>query len=141
MIAINTKRGYTATETVTTHELQEGDLITCHGGIFELGQRNVSQAHEARELPAGDTVWFSSTYIGRAHSDTSCGIPTHWRSDESPWQVQGNGLARWARITDATPQFYHGQELSDDGTIIGGNWQDQPFDEGELLALQRQLQS
>lgn len=107
-IATNVRRAYTATETVTTHELQEGDLITCHGGVFELGTRNVSQAHEVQELPAGECVWFASTYLGRARSDTECGIPKHWRTDDRPWQVQGNGLARWARITDATPHFYPG---------------------------------
>lgn len=140
MIAINTRRAFTDHELVTTHELQEGDIVLSHNGVFELGKRIESQAHEARELPAGITVWFDTTYLGRAHSDTSCGIPKHWRNDDTPWRIQGNGLAKWARVTDATPQFYHGQKLGDDGTIVGGDWRDYRFSAGDLLALQRQLQ-
>ena len=80
-------------ETVNTHDLRNGDLVSVHGTLFQLKDR------QERDLKQGESgwhdgpvVWFKTDVI--AISDES-GMPAHWRDD---WTVQGNRAAIWQRL-------------------------------------------
>lgn len=104
---INTCKAYTATETVSVPDLNEGEVIAQHGGLFKLQNR--------RDWGEGVTT-FDGVFIGQSFDDTPCSIPAHWRSNEPRqpngthgyWQVQGNRLATVARVTDLRPMYWHG---------------------------------
>ena len=133
-LAINTMKAYTATETVTMHDLQNDDLILQHGGVFRVINRRVSSGHDNLG-PGGACIIFDGVFVGDAFSDTECGIPAYWRENEATkadgsnhgyWTVQGNKLAGVARITNPAPQYYHGAKLDERGDKIGGIWKHEP---------------
>lgn len=108
---INEMRNYTAYEVVSVPDLNEGDVVLQHGGLFRLERR--------RDWDDGETATFDGVFIDHAHSDVECSIPWHWRPAvidaaavdegvERYWQVQGNGLAKICRVTDSRPQYWHG---------------------------------
>lgn len=109
--AINTIKHYTAYETISVPECNEGDVVLQHGGLFRLQNR--------RDWDDGETVTFDGVYLGDTFSDQVCGIPEHWRENKPRttdrggcnhgyWQVQGNRNAKICRITDDRDQYYHG---------------------------------
>ena len=108
MLKINDVRAYTATETVSVPDCNEGDIVLQHGGLFRLTNR--------RDWDDGQTATFDGVFLGDAFSDQECGIPAYWRDNQPRqlngthgyWQVQGNGFAKIARVTDTAPQYWHG---------------------------------
>ena len=82
---------------VTTHDLQDGDVIRCQGCLMELAHRQ--EAPDTVNANAfGNVVWLRSYPI----SDDLGAIPRSWmeREDETGrryWLVQGNGRATWLR--------------------------------------------
>ncbi len=129
--AINTTRAYTSYEVVSMHDLNEGDIITSHGGMFRLINRHVSEAHDSNGL-GGECIVFDGVFLGDSFSDTDCGIPAHWREntertshrgggDHGYWAVQGNRLAKQCRITNTSLQYFHGR---DDSGV--GVWKHEP---------------
>lgn len=83
------------TETVSTHELQVGDLVSCHGAIFRLVKRNEEKrpSRHGKYEPKYDlVVWFNTELVCEG---MFCVIPKHWVND---WHIQGNGIAYWTRL-------------------------------------------
>lgn len=86
------------TETVTTCDLIEGDLIRENGCVLRIGpitSRPNDQGHPER----GDTRHARGYVVHR--SETSS-IPIAWLDTDDQgkfWAVQGNRLAQWQRIT------------------------------------------
>jgi len=79
-----------------THELKVGDVVNCHGSLFEL----IERASAPSELPSdangdngGDCVWFTTEYLGHDGAKGDETIPPSWRKD---WTVQGNRRATWS---------------------------------------------
>jgi len=87
----------TGVETVTTHELRNGDVIASHGSLFKLKDRKVSQSHDVTDY-GGEVIWFRTAYLGPLLKGGQESIPSALRKD---WVIQGNKLATWARITAA----------------------------------------
>lgn len=81
------------TKVVSANELNVGDLIISHGGLFRVREVIVSQAHEIDER--GVTHANICDFLGDAHPDMECSIPVAWRKD---WNQQGNSLAKVAVI-------------------------------------------
>lgn len=82
-------------EMVPTSALREGDLIRDHGCIMRIGVVNESMAHKPDEN--GVTYWSRAEVLHR-YTDT---IPMSWFTNaegKKVWTVQGNDLAKWARI-------------------------------------------
>ena len=78
-------------ETVNTHALRNGDLVSTHGVLFRIRDR-------AEHVMGGDygvTVSFKTDVVAVQPDST---MPAHWRKD---WTIQGNGLATWARVNRA----------------------------------------
>lgn len=88
-------------EKVTTHDLQNGDVILCQGCLMELDARN-ERADDINGNQFGNVVWLRGFPI----NDDLGGIPASWMSREDEtgrryWSVQGNGRAIWLRrLTD-----------------------------------------
>ena len=82
------------TESVSTHDLQNGDMIRFYGVVLELRDRKewgVTAPH-TEELH-GQVITFKTNIIDQTQNNGF--IPQSWLND---WTVQGNKLARWARI-------------------------------------------
>ncbi len=78
------------TETVTTHELQDGDLITTHGALLRLRDRKVWKDFPSARPDYAPVITFNCD----CENDGGT-IPRNWLKR---WVVQGNGLANWARV-------------------------------------------
>ena len=85
----NPAKKYTG-KVVPVTEARKGQYIIEHGSIFKLKEKEQSKAHPLDEF--GPTVWFETEYVGPAFDDLIESIPSHWRSHERPWVVQGNKL-------------------------------------------------
>ncbi|QDF18480.1 hypothetical protein SEA_RACHALY_85 [Mycobacterium Phage Rachaly] len=109
----------TTIETITTHQLREGDVILNHGMRLRVdGEPRVSKAHpvDTDDPSRGHTVyypalienwdalveasetdkWIAGFIVGLVRSDLREG-----RITEPRWTIQGNGWARWAREVQA----------------------------------------
>ena len=88
-------------ESVTTHELRDGDVIRCQGYLLELAHRQEAP-DTVNDNASGNVVWLRGYPI----TDDLGAIPRSWmeREDETGrryWLVQGNGRASWLRrLTD-----------------------------------------
>lgn len=86
-------------ETVTTHDLQIGDLICVHGAILKLTTRE-ERPDTINKNDAGNVVWLRGYPIGY----TLGAIPKSWLTRDEDgrayWLVQGNGRATWLRMTN-----------------------------------------
>lgn len=88
------------TESVTTHDLQPGDVLWHHGAELELLERREHPCGEfarddEREIEARNGVCV--TFTTRCLNDGG-DIPAAWRNREGGFSIQGNRGARWARI-------------------------------------------
>lgn len=83
-----------AFEEVSTDQLREGDLIKLHGYVFRLGEREVYYSHSTeREVYA-----FEGYPVQRPASADSDWMVDGVLKAHGTWRIQGNSLARWARI-------------------------------------------
>lgn len=88
-------------ESVTTHQLQDGDVIRCQGCLMELRHRQEAP-DTINGNDAGNVVWLRGYPI----TDNLGAIPASWMEHEDEtgnryWSVQGNGRATWLRrLTD-----------------------------------------
>ena len=80
-------------DTVDTHALKNGDLVSVSGTLFKLRDRQ-SRAPRTGESGSmyGDVVWFKTDVALVGNPD---GMPAHWRDT---WTVQGNKMATWQRV-------------------------------------------
>jgi hypothetical protein len=86
------RAGVEVFETVTTHDLREGDMVYCHGTLFELtGVYAGSVGVSRTDRDADDVVGFHTKVV---RVDYPEGMPAQWRDG---WDIQGNKRARWAR--------------------------------------------
>ena len=89
-------------ETVTTHDLQIGDVIRAEGALLKLATRNEGP-DTINNNEAGNVVWLRGYPVG----DTLGAIPKSWltrdEDGEGYWLVQGNGRATWLRMTPRPP--------------------------------------
>ena len=88
-------------ESVSTHDLREGDVVKYYGVFFRLRDRRSAPTDLAPKGSAeadyfGDTVWFRTDVLDDA--DNNGFIPQGWLKD---WTFQGNKLARWGRVVGA----------------------------------------
>lgn len=85
---------------VSTHELQNGDIILNYGAKLRLSDRQehgVTAGHT--EEYNGQCITFAVELIG-----DDCGsMPRHWLTAENPrdrYHVQGNKLAFWYKVVE-----------------------------------------
>jgi hypothetical protein len=85
-------------ETVTTHDLQIGDVIRTEGAILKLATRD-DRPDTINNNEAGKVIWLRGYPVG----DTLGAIPKTWMEREENgdayWLVQCNGRATWLRMT------------------------------------------
>lgn len=111
------------TESITTHDIRIGDRIANHGMILRVDDEPaVSKGHP--DGRGGACIWVRAVVenftevkaSAEAGSDTARFLLSFIESDMSPhgyrarngqtpdvephWTIQGNGLARWARIIE-----------------------------------------
>lgn len=102
------------TEEISTHDIEVGDLILHHGMRLRVNSApRVSTAHRVESGERGATLatlalienWDEIAGTSGAANDF---IVSRVRSEmargaisEPRWTIQGNGLARWERATDA----------------------------------------
>lgn len=84
---------------VPTSALREGDLIRNNGCIMHINAVVESEAHAPDEN--GPVFWSKATVVHRFNGT----IPLGWldrdeNGDRTLWTVQGNDLAKWARIEE-----------------------------------------
>ncbi|QJA42975.1 hypothetical protein [Phaeobacter phage MD18] len=80
-------------ETVNTHELRNGDLVSVNGTLFKLRDRQERDLKEGESgWKNGPVVWFRTDVVAIGDPD---GMPAHWRED---WIIQGNRAAIWQRL-------------------------------------------
>jgi hypothetical protein len=84
---------------VPTSALREGDLIRNNGCIMRINEVPESEGH----APDGNgaVYWYKATILHRFNGT----IPLGWldrdeNGDRTLWTVQGNDLAKWARIEE-----------------------------------------
>lgn len=91
------------TESVTTHDLREGDIVRHYGMRILIDSRGQDAGHP--DYPErGATVWFHGTVLNPSQVNADL-VPVGWRSSDSctrcergqHWQIQGNRRATWAR--------------------------------------------
>lgn len=85
-------------ETVTTHDLRDGDVIVYYGVAMRLRDRksaptDLAKAGTPEAERFGDTVWFKTDIVDDTRNNGF--IPASWLRD---WTVQGNKLATWCRV-------------------------------------------
>ncbi len=85
-------------ETVSTHDLRDGDVIVYYGVAMRLRDRksrptDLAEAGTPEAERFGDTVWFKTDILDDTRNNGF--IPAHWLKD---WTVQGNKLAKWCRV-------------------------------------------
>ena len=84
-------------ETVTTHDLQIGDVIRTEGALLRLATRD-ERPDTINNNEAGNVVWLRGYPVG----DTLGAIPKPWmerdENGDGYWLVQGNGRATWLRM-------------------------------------------
>lgn len=100
------------TETVSIHDLKEGDKVAHYGAILLLSDRKV-YAYKTGEYKAvagnrteaecvaefGDTITFHVELVG----DNPGSIPMHWLTateERDRYHLQGNKRMTYARIID-----------------------------------------
>lgn len=90
------------TESVTTDQLREGDIVLHHGMVLDLSNPK-SWPHAGYE---GRTVysWLGTVLNPAEGADKFEDIPRSWWVDG--WHVQGNELAHWVRYTPAAAAAY-----------------------------------
>lgn len=76
-------------EIVNTHELNEGDIIRCHGMVVRIGQKQISDKGAHADNGHGVCHYHNSEILA-ARAD----MP---QPGSRLWNVQGNRLARWSR--------------------------------------------
>lgn len=82
------------TETVTTHDLKEGDLVKHYGIVFKLRDRkNHGMCGASDEKLQGVCISFKTDVVDA--SERSPIFPEHWLKD---WTFQGNKLAHFNRV-------------------------------------------
>ena len=92
----NPKLLATKTESVTTHALRDGDVIRFYGVLLRLRDRRdhgVTAPHT--EEFHGAVITFQTDIVD--DSENNGFIPPAWLAR---WVVQGNRLAKWARVTE-----------------------------------------
>lgn len=91
-------------ETVTTHELQVGDVVRTEGALLKLATRD-ERPDDINNNDAGNVVWLRGYPVG----DTLGAIPKPWmerdENGDAYWIVQGNGRATWLRMTPHPKTF------------------------------------
>lgn len=80
-------------EVVNTLELRQGDLVINHHLIVHLGPRQVSATHSFESEGSG---WCEYGPDDLAVYDMRLG-----QAASTPWNIQGNRLARWVRVKKA----------------------------------------
>lgn len=76
---------------VTSHDLNNGDIINAHGALLRLRDRSAHSDAQNKNM-YGDVVHFAVDVLVEGNT-----IPKHWLQD---FAIQGNGAATWARVTD-----------------------------------------
>lgn len=79
-------------ESVTTHDLADGDIVKVYGCTFRLKDRK-EWPIASNEDPVRQGACITFATDGLEYSP-DCGFPQWWFDD---WTVQGNKLATWAR--------------------------------------------
>jgi hypothetical protein len=84
---------------VPTSALREGDLIRNNGCIMRINEVHESEGHAPDEN--GAVYWSKATVVHRFNST----IPLGWldrgeNGERTLWTVQGNDLAKWARVAE-----------------------------------------
>lgn len=80
-------------ETVSVPQLQVGDVVGCHGGVFRITSR--------REVDRNDENGATVACQTECLDYRGCNIPKHWVERPGGWIIQGNRLATIGRFTDA----------------------------------------
>jgi hypothetical protein len=81
------------TETVTTHDLVEGDLVRTYGVTFRLRDRkNYGLTAGFDPITQGDCISFQTDVVA---DDSDGAFPASWQKD---YTVQGNRMMTWSRI-------------------------------------------
>lgn len=87
---------------VNTHELNNGDMISCHGATLRLSNRKDHGLHPYSDHTAekhGSIITFDVERVGEEYGS----FPKHWLDSTDPqerYHVQGNRLASWSKIID-----------------------------------------
>lgn len=103
----------TKLETVSTHDLAEGDCILYYGVTFRLRDR---KEHAMRAGDNPETQGVCVTFRTDVVADASNGFfPKSWLKD---WTVQGNGMARWARLVDPQIAEFHITDANGDVVVV-----------------------
>ena len=81
-------------ESVTTHDLNNGDLVYAHGTIFRLKDGRDCEPRYGETLNdwQGCTRVFETEVV---QVEDPRGMPASWRAG---WTIQGNKLAKWGRV-------------------------------------------
>lgn len=91
----------TRTETVTTHDLREGDVVHCHGLRVKLGP--VFQTRHPITNDGGATFASKGEVLNNEYLATDAGRQLFGGilMVGETWTVQGNGWATWEREVNA----------------------------------------
>lgn len=85
--------GVKSLTTVTTHDLQNGDVIFHHGVYFQLaGRKEWPMRKDDCPDRQGVCVTLTGTPIA---SNEHHGFPVHWMKD---FGIQGNKMATWCKV-------------------------------------------
>ena len=88
-----TRRHSSQFESVDTYALAVGDKVAVRGSLFLLVERFEAPNTTNPEFGGELVVWFTTKCL--EHDPQ--GVPAHWLET---WTIQGNRLARWARLLE-----------------------------------------
>jgi len=80
---------YNGHESVSTDELNVGDVVINHGTIFLLTTKNQKWCKDTGAI----VYWFRTSCLDGSESS----LPPYWRQT---WTIQGNYRATWCRINE-----------------------------------------
>ena len=95
-------------ETITTHDIRQGDIILSHGMVLLVdSEPRVSKGHGVTEYGGECKVtdalvlnWEEVQATGDALLVSFIRSDMRDRYNEPRWTIQGNGLAQWARVIE-----------------------------------------
>lgn len=90
----------TTTESVDTTELRDGDLVLNYGMLIRLSNGHESTSHPVNEY--SPTMRFDGEVENYDEIKDTYAVRGLLRSDRQ-WAIQGNRLARWARVIEEAP--------------------------------------
>jgi hypothetical protein len=84
------------TESVSTHDLREGDLVWFYGVVFRLRDRKNHGLTEGFDPDIqGDCITFRTDIVDA--TERCSHFPASWAAE---WTFQGNKLSRFARVLE-----------------------------------------